>query len=353
MNTSKRNLAIELFKGLGVVYMLIGHQIVWLFTKFDGNGLLYPDSYKAFAFFRTGLHPLVLQFPALAGASLFFLMKSREISLNGALKRAGILIFMGFLLNLLAWGPYGMFAWDVLPFIGLCTVISYPFIRNFDKTQYQIMLLFIGLFCLSLSNIFPWATYGELYLYKIFLGDSTGQNYWPFCPWYSLFVSGIFLAHVLNSKNEILLKRTILIGAALLASYIVSLFIHPSTYFTETYNFNSAWGVAIFKPSLVFTVGIIGFGLTFVPLTSLLLTRSHFFKNILQNSFLTVYARGVLWIYFMTIILGYQITSYINTNFNLNFQKANTLLPFLILFQFLLAYLIGKMASFKRKIQYE
>jgi len=351
-NPTPRNLSLDIFKGLGVIYMIIGHQIVWLFTYADGFGLLYPDSYHIFSFFRTGLHPLVLQLPVIAGASLLLWMNSKKIPFSIILQRSCLLLLLGFLLNYLSWGPMATLAWDVLPFVGLSTLISYPLIKTLAKKSSRIILFALAILCLSLSNRFPFADYQNFYIYKIFFGDIRGESYWPFCPWYTLFAVGIFLGQALNSDNKKTLKLLSGAGIILLTSYVLSEMIHLTPYFTKDYDYQNVWGSVLFKPSALFILGIIGFSLTFIPLVHHLCKKFPMMKQALANSFLITYAQGILWIYLTTVVFGYRITAFLKSIINPSYQQAIAMLPLLIATDLLLAYIIGRLIAFKKKTQY-
>ena len=80
LNQSSRQLSIEFFKAAGIIYLIILHQVVWLFIQGDTGNLIFKESYSFIDSFgyHSGLHVLGFQFPLLAGTSFLFYLKQKS-----------------------------------------------------------------------------------------------------------------------------------------------------------------------------------------------------------------------------------------------------------------------------------
>jgi len=117
----------------------------------------------------------------------------------------------------------------------------------------------LSLWALSLSHRFPFSEFSDQYWYVILIGDKLGNNYWPMCPWFFLFVIGIFTGKFYFEKKR---SEYILYGLGI-AFMVVS---HLSGNFYAAVNWDQIWGLSIFKPSPYFVVGVAGFSLLAIPL---------------------------------------------------------------------------------------
>lgn len=349
MKSQQRYLSLDVLKGIGIIYLIFTHQIIWLYIRGDAGGLIYPESLPIFYFFRTGFHVLGYQIPLLAGVTFFLALKSKVMSAATLIKRAFLLAALGYLMNLLAWGPYDLwdfFDWDVLQFIALSMIVAYPIIKKLPSRWSAAILFLLGVTAICLSNRFPYPDYYEFYLYKIIIGDILGEHYWPFFPWFGLFASGALIGKLLaeNDRRKFMIMAGVGFAMVLHSSY--------SGNFTPTENFDNAWGPALFKPSPFFVTGIIGGSLLWITFMQHLFARFSSLKRFIEKSILIYYGRGILWIYILTTIIGYHITSIAQYYLRPNFKESLVLLPILILMNLIVGYTIGKFATDHKKITY-
>jgi len=338
MENSKRYLSVDFLKALGVIYMVVLHQIIWVFIEGDVGGLRYEQSYSIIInLSRTGLHVLSMQLPVLAGLTFFLAIRNKVITWFNIFKRALLLVSLGFLKNYLAWGVACTFDWDVLPFIALSMVVSYPFIKKPAGLRGFIGLIILAVISLFFSNRFPLPAFRDSYLYLVFFGDARGQNYWPFCPWFSIFSAGIIIGHVLSTENRRNISRLLVSGVIL---FTISVF---SGKFLPAIDASNIWGPSVFKPSWLFVLGIIGFSLISIPAAYLFFQHSPRIRQIFKESILSYYARGILWIYLLTIIADFRLTDFLFTSFNISFKKSLVILPFLTLAVLFFSYLVGRL----------
>lgn len=350
METHRRYLSIDILKGIGIIYMIILHQLIWLFIEADTGGLRFDAAKSVIInFAQTGLHVLAMQLPVLAGFTFFVFVKRKKCNWPFILKRAFFLLILGFLMNYLTWGVSYLpdtFDWDVLQFISLSMIITYFFMRFFPK-RYGIMILtLLGAISFFLADKFPLGFLRKFYLYRIIIGDVWGQNYWPFFPWFSIFVLGVIIGNIYLGKDKKRMKIAIFTGVIAL---LISIF---SGNFLPEVNLSNIWGPFIFKPSPLFVLGVIGFSLVSIPFLHFLFIHYPGIKNKFQNSIIIYYGKGILWIYLLSIIVFYHLTELIMSFFHLNFTKTLILLPFMVFIKLTFSYLIGKKVAYSKKIKY-
>jgi len=349
MRNQQRYLSLDILKGIGIIYLIFTHQIIWLYIKGDAGGLIYPESLPIFYFFRTGFHVLGYQIPLLAGVTFFLTLKLKVMSAATLIKRAFLLAALGYLMNLLAWGPYDLwdfFDWDVLQFIALSMIVTYPIIKKLSTRWSAAILFLLGAIAIYLSDQFPYPDFQELYFYKIIIGDTLGEHYWPFFPWFGIFASGVLIGMLLIEND----KRKLMIMAGI--GFIMVLHSSYSGNFTPTENFDNTWGTALFKPSPYFVTGIIGGSLLWIVLMQFLFERFSSLKRFFEKSIFVYYGTGILWIYILTTIIGYHITTIARYQFRPNFKESLVLFPILILMNLAVGYIIGKFTTDRKKITY-
>ncbi len=350
MNSSKRYLSIDLLKGIGMIYLFFLHHTVWIFIKNDSGELVYPEAYSlVFNFCHSILGHLGLEIPLLAGATYFISLTRKKSKFIEVLGRVVALIGLGFLMNYLAWGLHkdsfvdDLFDWDVLQFVALSMVVAYPFIKFLPEKAGIGALLGLGLLTLSISNKFPFADLQDSYFYSIFIGDVQGENYWPFCPWFMLFAWGILVGKVLCLEKDSALKKLAGVGGLFIIFSMLSRNFLPPT------NIENIWGPALFKPSAVFVVGIMGLSSVMISLISIALKKFPDIHKWLEQSFLIHFGKSILWIYLISTIIGYNITYMVSIKYELDFPRALAWLPFLILVNISVSLFLGKL-MLKRKL---
>ncbi len=347
---TKRYLVFDVLKSVGIFILIICHQIAWLFIDGDVAGFRYVGSQKTFnvivkIVFYSGLPFWGFFLPFLAGASTFFYIKKETTTAKSILIRTMGLTILGFVLNFFAWGINDLFAWDVLPFIATCILVSWLFIKNFEYPGVRISLFLLGLFSLYLSNQFPFAHLGDLYIYKIILGDSEGYNYWPFFPWFSIFAAGIFVGYYYERGNKTFLSLLPWLGGLCLGISYFKKALLPVV------NLEKIWGPVVFKPSPYYVLAVIGFSFLAVGILQLALKKD-FIKQRIQKSYWVTYGQGILWVYIFSTIIGYRAILAI-AFFCDNLFQALFVLPLIIIINLMLSYFIAKQTTSKDLIEYK
>ncbi|MBZ0166188.1 MAG: hypothetical protein K8I00_05220, partial [Candidatus Omnitrophica bacterium] len=116
--SSKRYTSIEFLKGLGIIYLIGLHEWVWMWLDLTRYEIRWPEIAKGFPYFGYfGLHVLGFEVPLLAGITFYIATSRKKSSYGIVAKRAIGLISLGYLINFLCWGVYGVGEWDVLHFI--------------------------------------------------------------------------------------------------------------------------------------------------------------------------------------------------------------------------------------------
>jgi len=345
----QRYVSLDILKAIGIIYLIILHQIIWLFIKDDTGGLFFEEASGIVLgyFSRFGIHAFGGQLPLLAGTTFFLALHSKYVQWNDMLKRTLLLAALGFLMNVLTWGFDDFFDWDILQFLALSFLIIFPILKIFSRRKAMIILTIAGFTALCLSEYFPILDYHKNYLYIIIFGDVIGGHYWPLLPWFSLVVCGIWAGRVLlkNNTKELIILASV--GSVLLCMSIVSGKFLPPT------DLSHVWGPALFSPSPYFVCGMMGFG--FLGISLLELSFKHFpqFKSMMERSFLIYYGQGILWIYLATTMIGFNVTEFLTINVGLNYQQSLKLLPILIMANLLFGFVIGKLISLRKKINYQ
>jgi hypothetical protein len=315
MNPPARFLSIDLFKTLGISYLIILHQIVWFFTYGDGLGIRFDEVAMAGKFFgyKTGLHVLGFQIPLLAGITFYLSVQRKQLGFLEVMKRALFLVLLGFMMNLLAWGWGNFFDWDVLQFIGLSMVMCYPFVKNPSALK-LVTLGLLGIGTFLLSNQFPLPQYGNSYWYIVFVGDKMGESYWPLCPWFFIFIVGIIVG-----KSYFEEKKNWALFSAIGVFYIILALV--DRHFLPTISPDHIWGAELFKPSPFFILGIVGFSLAAIPLTENFVERFNRSAYLEKIPFL-VLGREVLWVYLFSTVFGYKLTEMCVSLLDLNYKQT-------------------------------
>lgn len=339
--------SLDIFKAVGVIYLVSIHQMVWLFSFADGNNLRFDEAMSIIYpwGYRSGLHVLGFQIPLLAGVTYYLSLQKKHLTFKDVFWRGVMLIASGYLMNLLAWGVGDVWAWDVLQFIGLSLIVSYPFLKSHLGFS---VLGVLGLLALSLSHRFPFPEFSDQYWYVILMGDKLGDNYWPMCPWFFLFVIGIFLGKFYFEKkmSEYIFYG---IGITLMAvSYL-------SGDFYAAVDLDKMWGTSFFKPPLYFLIGIAGFSLLAIPLVEKGIAQSMGLRKFLDNPVLLYFGRNIFWVYILSTIIGYHGTvAFIRLFPEMNFhQTAAALVVFIFLNLFLCYWLVKWMEMFKGEMREE
>lgn len=338
MHPKRRYLSLDILKGVGMLYLVFLHQIVWMFIYNDSGTLIFEQSYTFFYYFFHSIFGMLgFQVPLLAGITFFLDFRSRNRSWKYVSTRACIFIALGFLLSGLTWGFVDMFSWDVLGFIGLSMMLIYPLLKRCnDKTAFSI-LLSVSAVTLILSNAFIFPQWQDHFLYYVFMGDPEGETYWPLCPWFAIFVWGLFIGKIFTLQQNKYLVWLACGGAFMITISVVS------GHFFPPVHIENIWGPALFKPEPLFIVGILGFSSVLIPLLDLYLEHRVSLKQKLEKLFWVHIGRGggTLWVYILTIFIGYHLTVAIQNRVNLTYDSSLWVLAGLICLQVCIAGAVG------------
>ena len=345
---SKRWLALDLFKAIAVFGMIVWHLSIWWInlnpTAEKGLLMLGITQWPYFLQAIVGLSAnFSMSIPIIAGASLRFYLNNfggyieRKKALVSIIKRAVLLAALGFVMNFLAFGSGYWYLWNVLQLISLSIIII------------TLFSLFSSLYLLAMSGfavIFA-APFVRSILHDVnsypalaLVGDRLGDNIWSFFPWYGIIVYGFLITHLhfnfKEKKKKKLLKLSLLAGSFLII--VISIIKNKFFYAVD---FRNPWGPLLFQPPTmtvlaqlsVFTILLVLFDLIFSGI------------RISKFGFINVFSKGILWIYFVHMIVGFRLIEFLADNG----LQSWVMLLFVIAFIFLLSYAVGAVSIFKRE----
>ena len=342
----KRFTSIEVLKGLGIIYLIGLHEWVWFFLDLPTLQLRYKQMDGIFPLFGYfGLHVFGFEIPLLAGITYFLVLQRKKISFLAVLQKALILISLGYTVNFLCWGVTGVPSWDVLHFIGISMIISYPFLRYLPPGVNLFGPLAIGIVALFYSSKFPLPELSGSYIYAFMVGSPSGEHFWPFCPWYFIFVVGFLVGYVFIKNRPGYFNSLLGLGVAFVISALWTRAYHPVVT-TEL------WGRMMFKPSPFYILGIAGTSIVMIWILENLFRLKPGFKTMIEKSFIVLMGRSILWIYLLNTIVGYHMTFGILRNYNLNFNQAVWVYLGVVLATLLVGYIIAFAVNQKRTVNY-
>lgn len=333
---NKRWVSLDVIKAITVVAMIIVHNVIWWLSFHPSVARSAIDSW----FIIIGLLSFfVMMIPVTAGAALYFYFgqhKQKKLPpFTSVLKRALLLVSVGFIMNTLAFGSEYMFQWNVLQFFSLGMIILF-LVVNYLNIRW---LLFFGLVSVLVAPILRVAlsTYNDLYIVSIMIGEPNGAHFWPLFPWFSLLVTGYSVAYVFF-VNQAALKKSYLVIASGVTLIIFTIISGPMVL---EFDFKNLWGENIFQPPVMQVFGIIGVALCLFGLVELLNSK----KVQLPYSSLQVFGVGLFYTYVVHMILGHQLQLRVLRNY-----EEISFLWLAIICQIILAYYIGKLAAQKTSV---
>jgi|GEM_PF-6309139 len=289
--------------------MIFVHCSVWLVTREDvallTDDFLVPQIRR---FALLGLFPLML--PALAGSSFYaYLRRSgASINSNSSVRRISdislwqlvrvflFFIGLGFLTNLLSWGPSVSFDWDVLGFIGLCWLVMAALLR----VGLGLLIDVLALGCLMTS---PWLTdvYGTGWFGVVLFGSEHRGAYWPFFPWFAVVAFGFRLTEWLwfNSDRWPMKWGILFFGGGV--SVVVSMVFSDHLIRFDDQN---VWGAGVFKPGIAGIVAVCG-------VLCLMIAGGAWWlkdRSLKRYGFINCLSTGILWIYVVHQIVGANLS---------------------------------------------
>ncbi len=327
---NKRWLVLDALKALIVAIMIFGHTLIWWYSHGSDKSMIILDNiyYQPILF---GLFPLfsalVMSLPLTAGMALYFSLNSRKKLtekhfLQWCFLRSGIILLLGFLVNLLAWGWRYIWTWDVLPFYALCCLIISLLVRYVSQWS----LIFVALLSIILTKTGPLFSLPE-YAHIILWGDKSGDHFWPLFPWISIVIIGFFISYLYQQKYHLFTKGLFTLGGSAIVMSLIS-----GNFLYET-NLQDIWGSGFFHPTLSTINMQVGIMLILIALLESYLKN----KELLPNSIIKSYSQGILFIYIANITLGFHLTLLLQSK-----SWLMTLLWPAVFIQLIVAYYIGK-----------
>lgn len=342
----KRLTSIEVLKGLGIIYLIGLHEWVWFFLDLSTYQLRYEQMQGVFPLFGYfGLHVLGFEVPLLAGITYYLALNRKKLTFGMILKRALILIGLGYTVNFMCWGVPGLLSWDVLHFIGLSMIISYPLLRCLPENIRLFGPAMIGICALFYSSKFPLSGYAGSYAYEVIIGSPTGEHFWPFCPWYFVFSTGFLIGYVFEKKDARYLRALLILGVVfILSSFWTKAFLPVVTM--------ELWGPPMFKPSPFYVLGIAGTSILMILGLEYLFKIKPGIKRTVEKSFVVLMGRSILWIYLLNTIVGYHTTFGMLSKYNPDFNQAVWIYLGVVMATLLAGYIIAFAVNQKRTVYY-
>lgn len=345
---AKRWIALDCFKAAAVFVMIAWHLSIWWVN-------LNPSIGKSLLMVGVTPWPYLLQvivafsghfsmsIPVIAGASLrFYLNKfgtpsNREKILAAIIKRAAVLAVLGFIMNVLAFGPEYWHLWNVLQLISLSMIIIAVFILY--SSPY---VLAVSGFAVIFAAPFIRSLLQDVNYYPAFalIGDRFGDNIWSFFPWFGVIVYGFLISHLylqFKGKKSEINARVALASASLLIIFTALL----KNKFFYAVDFQYPWGPLLFQPNTL-TV------LAQLSVFTVLIIMMDFFSSrmrIKKFGIINVFSKGILWIYIVHMIAGFRLIEFLVNN---GFQSRTTLF-FVMAFILLLSYSVGALSVLKKE----
>jgi uncharacterized membrane protein len=194
----KRFWEIDALRGVAVVMMIIYHVVYDLYY-FGLSDTIFTNPFW-FYFQRT----TATLFIFLMGVSLT-LRKGRNYGFNYWIyaKRGLQLIGWGLVISLITWlalGPALYIRFGILHFLGVSTVLSYPYLRwRWVNVALGIILIGLGIWLQQFRFNPPWS-----YLFWLGLEPANHRyvDFFPFVRWFGIVLIGIGAGNWLYAKSE-------------------------------------------------------------------------------------------------------------------------------------------------------
>lgn len=210
-NPQNRITSLDLLRGAAVILMVQQHTGYWFWQS--GGSISSLLTKHPVMVIMNGLGGLAAPlFIALAGAGVTLSFAAgrgnREIFLRGI-----VLVFFGFLLNIMTPAWFAPWSWYVLHLIGTGMCIS-PLLRKINTAALfiiSISVVIISVIMLShfgmpryFSNSFMRGSYSPAGILKL----SAFSGNFPIFPWMALFIAGVVSGRWINSGNCINIFKT-------------------------------------------------------------------------------------------------------------------------------------------------
>lgn len=341
-----RYTSIEVLKGLGIIYLIGLHEWVWMWLDLTRYELRWPEIIGPFPYFGYfGLHVFGFEVPLLAGVT-FYIATTRKKSHPGTVvKRALLLMFLGYMINFLCWGVYGVEEWDVLHFIGLAMLITFPLIRWLPGLWGVAAANVLGCAALAFSHHYPWPQWDQQYWYAMVIGSPDGEHFWPLCPWLFVWTAGLAIGYALEAKDRRWFQALLPVGLVSAGVSIATGDYHPVVT-------TALWGGDMFKASPFYILGITGTSAVWIwGLESLFRARENVRRRC-ERSFVAGMGRAILWLFLLNTVGGYHATDWVLRRFEMTFPQALGAYLALVFGTLLIGYVIAHAIQQRRTIEY-
>jgi hypothetical protein len=334
----KKWTALSVVKFVCVAFMLFIHAHMVLITQSyaiaNTSGFFYKVTSNLMFL---GLFLFTL--PIIAGAILrmdfsghIIRGKLENYNLKNIIRVSVLLFLAGFFMNVITWGIWYIFSWNVLQLIGLSFIVIAILLRVFSIRAVFLVGLIAVFAAQPLRNLL--AGHGFNYFTSIFVGADNAFIFWPFFPWFGIVAFGFLFAHYyLEYKDSINFRiNAIILGIILVASAVFRGEISP--YLDPKY----IWGPSIFQPKIGLVFASAGVFCIMVVLSNIFFNKAHFKKYGIINS----YSKGILWIYVLQMFASYKLSFLIKRFFSMDTPSlAYFILPILML---LFGWIIGALS---------
>ncbi len=260
----RRLFSIDILRATAILLMVQVHFVGNLSPREHSTRFLYDLST-----FLGGFAAPIFTF--LVGLSLWlWLDKQHTMGTAGSimrgfiLKRGGLVFLFGLIFAVIIWTPEEIFAWDILPMIGISTVIVYA-LRRVPARYLITLVVLILIIAPPLRELTGYSSHWvyEEYVYDFEIGEIllglTLQGYFPLLPWLAFPIIGFCLGREIfqrRATNPEVARSVPVVGIALLVISVIGMlsseyFPIGSGWYLSTYTFYPA--------STTFTISMLGF----------------------------------------------------------------------------------------------
>lgn len=348
MRASERWYTLDAIKAVGIIAIIIEHLVVWWFV--DETNYTISPYYNQY-FFSIFLNSLIFLtvVPISAGAAFRFYLKpvfNKKIKKNkkagifvkNTVKKAVLLILIGYLLNFIVFGKDDFLDWDVLQFLGVSFIVSVVILKLSSLFLFSVFgasTLLLSPFLVSILD-----NYKNNYFVAVLIGNDSGYFFWPFFPHFTAFAFGFLVAHYyLDFKSKSKINEFYTYSSAIGFVFIFLAILKNKVFFEVTpVNF---WGPNIFQPPVFTAIGLIGINLLFIIILDIILKK----KKPKDFGVVHVFSSAILWIFIFHLIVGYHAVMLLK-----NSQYYGAYILILLIFIILiLSYALGAFKVWLRK----
>lgn len=299
----ERWIALDAVKGVGLIAMTLTHSLSWYFVYPQLRLSSEATGWFDVAFIAGGVFIMGLVFAA--GSSVRLSWQSYIDTHTGrvsdaanqlarkVLLRSLQLWLVGTLINILVWGWYAAWYWNVLHFIALAQIVLYLAARFGGTFLIGLLALGSGLASFWYQELQTLGSYGLLG--EVFIGDITSPHIWPLLPWLCVPALGYLVGHYQHLLTAPTLRRPVTVAGVVLVggAVLAGLFAIPIGY-----TFEYIWDYAT-QPPLVFLIAATGVYLL------LLRTLAGISSNGRWLTWLPLLGRHITFLYVVHLLVGF------------------------------------------------